>query len=455
MPAALPFAGYVRVSRVGDRTGPGFISPDVQADAITRLAAFHGLTVDEIVQELDVSGGKATEDRELGRLVRRVEAGELGGLLVWKVSRMSRSLVDGVLTAERIRTAGGRIVGEDLDTAAPMGRAILGFLLGYAEEELDQRRAGWREAQERAAGRGAYPSRPPLGYTKDDEGRLVPSEAAPAVTDAFRMRAQGDSLPAIQRMLRDRGVAVGLTTVTDTLRNPAYLGRIVHGRGETAIYVEGAHPALTDERTWQAAQRKGPAPTRNGRIAGRGVLLGLITCAGCGRPCTITGSGSGEHRRLSYVCRRRKGAECPAPAGGYVDQIDALVAEGIAARTPEEFGFWEAGWGEANELGAVHQLADEELEDFLRDASITALGGDLYNREVARRREAVQTAWDAFQEAADRATAIQSRGETSGIERERALARRALESVVLSKSTGHARWGPPVSERVAIRWRDA
>lgn len=445
---SLPFAGYVRVSRVGDRTGPGFISPDVQADAIARLAAFHKLTVDEVVRELDVSGGKAIEDRELGRLVRRVEAGELGGVLVWKVSRMSRSLVDGVMTAGRIRAAGGRIIGEDLDTAAPMGRAILGFLLGYAEEELDQRRADWREAQRRAAARGVYPSRPPLGYAKDDEGRLVPNEAAAAVTEAFQMRALGSSLPAIQTMLRERGVAVGASTVAGMLRNPAYLGRIVHGEGATDIYVEGAHPALTDQRTWQAAQRRGPAPVRNGRIAGRGVLLGLITCAGCGRPCTITGSGSGKHRKLSYVCRRSRATVCPAPAGAYVDQVDALVAEGIAARTPAR----QVVQFRAEDLDADLVHARAELEGFLAGASITALGAEMYNREVARRREAVQAAWDALAEADAHGLALLA---AEGIEHERALAREALASVVLSKATGHAQWGPPVSERVTITWREA
>ena len=170
----------------------------------------------------------------------------------------------------------------------------------------------------------------------------------------------------------------------------------------------------------------------------------------------MTGSGPGEKRTLSYVCRRgRKGEEnCPAPAGGYVHEIDALVSEGIAARTTgrKDFGvFFKAVEG----LDVAHGLATEELEDFLAGASIGALGADLYNREVARRREAVQEAWDAFQEASDHAKALLRLGEATGIEHERALAREALESVVLSKATGHGRWGPRVAERIAITWKDA
>jgi len=264
-----PFAGYVRVSRVGERTGPGFISPDVQRDTINRLARAHGLELAEVVEELDVSGGKAVDDRELGRLVRAVEAGELAGIIVWKLSRFTRSLLDGVTVTDRVRNAGGRVLGEDLDTSAPMSRPILAFLAGYAEEELAQRRAGWREAQVRAAARGAYPSRPPLGYDKDDEGRLVPNAVAPHVTEAFRMRAQGASMTAIQATLRERGLRISATTVAETLRNPAYLGKIVHGQGETAIHVEDAHPALVDERVWQAAQRKdGACCSASSRVPG-------------------------------------------------------------------------------------------------------------------------------------------------------------------------------------------
>jgi site-specific DNA recombinase len=173
------FDAYIRVSKVGDRGGSkSFISPDVQRDTVKRLAAVHGLTIGELVEELDISGSKPIDERDLGRLVRKVEEGESAGLLVWKLSRFSRSLLDGVTVADRIQRAGGRLIAEDFDSAAPMGKAMLGLLLGWAEEELDARRAGWRTAQRRAAERGVFPSRTPLGYMRieaegEEKGRLA------------------------------------------------------------------------------------------------------------------------------------------------------------------------------------------------------------------------------------------------------------------------------------------
>ena len=64
------------------------------------------------------------------------------------MSRFSRSLLDGITQASAITAAGGRLIGEDLDTGAPMGKALLGLMLGLAEEELDARREGWKRAVE-------------------------------------------------------------------------------------------------------------------------------------------------------------------------------------------------------------------------------------------------------------------------------------------------------------------
>ena len=65
--------GYVRVSRVAGRKGESYISPKVQRDKITGWAKFHDVELGEVVIEEDVSGAKPIDDRELGRLLGRVE----------------------------------------------------------------------------------------------------------------------------------------------------------------------------------------------------------------------------------------------------------------------------------------------------------------------------------------------------------------------------------------------
>jgi DNA invertase Pin-like site-specific DNA recombinase len=98
----MSFDGYIRVSDVAGRNGSSLISPTVQRETIERLALAKGLQLAEVVEELDVSGGKPIEERELGRLVRKVEQRESEGIVVWKLSRFSRSLL-GPGTVRRAR----------------------------------------------------------------------------------------------------------------------------------------------------------------------------------------------------------------------------------------------------------------------------------------------------------------------------------------------------------------
>jgi DNA invertase Pin-like site-specific DNA recombinase len=449
-----PFDGYIRVSRVAGRRGDSFISPDVQSETIERLAALHRIELGEVVEEFDVSGGRPIEERELGRLVRKIEAGESGGLIVWKVSRFSRSLRDGVAVADRIAKAGGRIIGEDLDTAAPMGKAILGFLLGWAEEELDARRAGWREARERAAARGVWPTRVPIGYVKGADGRLeVDPETAPVVAEVFRMRAGGASLGACAARLQETapGRAGGSrSAVKALLGSQAYLGRIV---AEDGLYVESAHRPIVDERTWHLAQRSGPKPVRNGAATGRGVLLGLLRCAGCGNPMTITLSGPPDARVPSYTCRKlRASGVCPSPAAARVDLVDALVIPGLDKRAKPAADV-AAARAEAETTADALTAAEKELDAFLAGALVGELGRELYAREVARRREAVETATEAHRTALD---ALQEFHAAEVLPRasdefRRGEARRLIESATLTRST-RGRW-QPLADRLEVIWR--
>jgi hypothetical protein len=117
-----------------------------------------------------------------GRLVERVERGESAGTVVWKLSRFSRSLLDAVETTKRITDAGGRLIAEDFDSKQSMSKALLGLMAGLAEEELDARREGWRQARARSVERGVPNGQAPLGYQKRPDGRLevVKADAPPA-----------------------------------------------------------------------------------------------------------------------------------------------------------------------------------------------------------------------------------------------------------------------------------
>ncbi|MGH2955650.1 MAG: recombinase family protein, partial [Solirubrobacterales bacterium] len=102
-------AGYIRVSRVGDR-GERLISPELQAERIRTYAAARGLEVELLEPELDVSGGRL-ERPILSEILDGVEAGRFEGVIVAQLDRLSRlSLADAHKVIERIESAGGQVI---------------------------------------------------------------------------------------------------------------------------------------------------------------------------------------------------------------------------------------------------------------------------------------------------------------------------------------------------------
>jgi DNA invertase Pin-like site-specific DNA recombinase len=436
---ALPFSGYVRISQVSGRSGDSFISPDVQTETIERLAKVHKIEISEIVQELDVSGGKAVDDRDLGRLVREVEEGKSGGIIIWKLSRFSRSLLDGVTVADRVSRAGGRLLAGDYDSASPMGKAILGFLLGYAEEERDARREGWREAQSRAVARGVQPTKTPIGYQRTEAGTLIPDpEASSLVLKAFQARARGASLQETADIL-----GMSKSGVKSLLQSTTYLGHVRMGD----MSKEDAHEAIVPLKTWQLAQRDGVTHARDGSLAEKGVLAGLIVCENCGYVLSVTGRGTGKSHEASYSCRgRRVGNPCSARASAKVQLVDEYVWPMLQERVGSVD--LEEALIEFHESSVAMTEAGQELHAFLEGAKITDLGPDLYASEVSRRREALRVATEDFRQARQSQEALV---ETDGMQGRRELARRLLESVSLSKAT-RGKWDP-IESRLTISWK--
>jgi len=471
------FDGYVRVSRVGGRSGDSYRSPSDQQAIIERLAREKGLTLGEIVAEEDTSGKTPIEQRQLGRLIKRVEDGDSAGLIVWRVTRFSRDFVDGITAAERVRAAGGRIVAEDLDTDMPMSRGILALLLDIAENELDNRRATWKRATDGAIERGLHLGKVPIGYVRPVIGRVEETgkpihgplvldadhpERVEAVRYVFRERAVGASWGRLRADLEERwGLKLSRSSVLQMTTCRAYLGEVSHGDAVKP----NAHPRIVTEVEWQAAQAAaGAAPVRNGLVRNTGMLHGLVVCAGCGGRCYTGTTGGGGS---AYGCANKRATRCPAPASITVDRLDAYVLPGVLDRIDTT---WDAAAHAARELAAVQALtsAQRELTAFLEVASAADLG-EHYATEVARRRAAIQMAQAEVYNVmalSDHPGVIEINGAVVPIDprrpevwaalpidKQREIARSVVDRVVIERAgRGQKR---PVEERASVEWKSS
>jgi DNA invertase Pin-like site-specific DNA recombinase len=144
-PAKMFRAGlYARVSTHDQQTLP------LQMRAMREYAAKRGWTI--AVQIKEVGSGAA--ERELRqKLLDAARRREIDVVLVWRLDRWGRSLVDLVVTLKELAELGVSFVSltEALDLTTPTGRAMAGLLSVFAEFEheiLRERiRAGIAEAR--------------------------------------------------------------------------------------------------------------------------------------------------------------------------------------------------------------------------------------------------------------------------------------------------------------------
>jgi DNA invertase Pin-like site-specific DNA recombinase len=349
------------------RHGDSYLSPKIQRDTIERIAREKGIELGEIIEEQDVSGGKKIRDRGLGRLVDKIEAGESDGLIVWKVSRFSRNLLDAVETMTNITKGGGRLLADDFDSNAPMSKALLGLLAGLAEEQLDARREDFAEARRRAIERGVYVAAAPPGYRRGPDGRLVVHEReARKVREAFERRANSESLTTLAR-------EYGWLHIHRLLASDTYLG--VARSGDEYVN-ETAHPPIVSIDLFERANApRSTRPTPTGETTRDRLLIGLARCAGCGATLKVTRRTNrrGEPLPDAYYCRDLSKARCPSRAFVHCEILDQHVAAWFEQQLVTNPAMIDAvaATQELDEALADEAEAQEDLSNYVTAVKVT------------------------------------------------------------------------------------
>jgi DNA invertase Pin-like site-specific DNA recombinase len=153
------FDVYTRVSDEDGRSGPSFGSPEEQ-EAVGRrwIEQQEDAALGEVVYDGNVSGAKPVDDRELGRLIRKVEAGESAGIILRYVDRYARDMIEGAMALVRITEAGGRLIAPDsgFDSARLNAetRMVFNIQLAIAQAQRERNIESRMQGTNRAAERG-------------------------------------------------------------------------------------------------------------------------------------------------------------------------------------------------------------------------------------------------------------------------------------------------------------
>jgi site-specific DNA recombinase len=464
--------GYIRVSRRAGREGESFISPETQPKKIADWAKLNEVEILEWWEEIDQSGAKL-ERPMFQQALARCEAGETGGIVVAKLDRFARSAVDALGAIRRLTDAGARLVSveDNFDGSTPMGRFAIGILTLIAELELERIKENWTAAVSGAIERGVHISaRPPTGYVRDEKGRLIrEGPAAGAVGELFRRRAGGASFRSLASWLDEQGIRPptgnphwSTSGVRQLLQNPVYLGQARSGQ----YVLEGAHESLVSRADFDAAQAtRTLLKARDGSIAGKALLGGLIRCAGCGHTLKIAGNTSkktGERYPVYYCTGRYASGLCPARATIRASYVDDYVEEQVLAAMRAEGGPIATAVAASQEIEQAAQAvteAEHELDLFIGNPKLLSLLGE------QKFLEGVEVRQRGLDESRERMAELRSQSvlaseladgdlleawPTLSLGERRRLLHGLLERVVLRRADGRAKSGVPPAERTQI-----
>lgn len=204
-PADQRVVAYTRVStQKQNETRNGL---EAQTDAIVRYAGAHELEV--IAWERDVMSGTKRNRPGLEAALDRLEAGEAPALLVAKLDRLGRSVVDLGVLIETYFVQGRFTLlsaGDSIDTRTPSGRLVLHVLASVSQWEAEAIRERTVAALSAKRQRGEkLGGRVPYGY-REDGGLLLPNaDERETMTRARTLREEGLSLREVSVALAAEG----------------------------------------------------------------------------------------------------------------------------------------------------------------------------------------------------------------------------------------------------------
>lgn len=335
---------YLRVSTVYQVDKDSL--PLQRKDLIAYSEMVLGIDDYEVFEDAGFSG-KNTARPAYQEMMNRTRKGEFSHILVWKIDRISRNLLDFAEMYTELKRLRVAFVSknERFDTSTPMGEAMLKIILVFAELERNMTSMRVSAVMKDRAKQGEWNgANIPYGYDWDAEKKYpVPNPVeAPIIRKMFEIYVQEKSIRRVTRLLislgakTKRGGKWNYATVLQMLKNPFYKGTLRYNYKEAArgkvkpesewILKENNHEAMVSPELWQRCNDiltsnrnfKGDTGKRN-ISQEEHIFSGLLKCSLCGYPLRshIMLRKNG-HNPSYYECYRKYQYVDPCTAKGNI-----------------------------------------------------------------------------------------------------------------------------------------
>ena len=360
------------------------------------------------------SGG-SMERPGLARLLEDIERGKIDCVVVYKVDRLSRSLLDFTKIIETFERHGVSFVSvtQQFNTTSSMGRLTLNILLSFAQFEREIIGERIRDKVAASKRKGKYMGGPPvLGYDVDRTNKklVVNEKEAELVRYIFKQFLKTGSPTLLAKELNKQGhttksyVTVAghphegrpwnKTHIYRTLHNNLYLGEVVH----QGNHYPGEHEAIISRDLWRKAhsilEQNCAARGAYTKAKTPALLKGIIRCGHCDHAMTMSFTRKPSKKVYRYyVCvgATKKGYDtCPVRtvAAGEIEEVVKRQLRAVFT-SPEliERTYQAAKKIEADEMERLRTgKADLELQ--------TLQSEKLTEREVIEAFDNLDQVWD-------------------------------------------------------------
>lgn len=293
----------------------------------------------EIFEDAGKSG-KNTKRPAFERMMDKVKAGQVSHVVVYKIDRISRNLIDFSIMYNEFKYHRVAFISlnEQFDTSSAMGEAMLKIVLVFAEMERKLTSERVTDVMIGRAQSGLWNgARVPYGWDWDDEKKCPVHSKVEAkyVKQMYADYLNGGSSVSIAKSYNankiptKRGGEWTSKTIADVIRNPMNKGDYRYNYRESArgrkkpqeevIYIKGVFEPLVSINEWEKANKlmdeRGLKMNSSGQTIMNkrcNVFTGLIFCGKCGERYNVRSKdcrqGSG-FRPSSYACgkKSRKG----------------------------------------------------------------------------------------------------------------------------------------------------
>jgi site-specific DNA recombinase len=278
------------------------------------------------------SGG-TLERPALKRLRADIEVGKVDVVVVYKIDRLSRSLMDFSRLVEVFEQHKVTFVSvtQSFNTTTSMGRLTLNVLLSFAqfEREVIGERIRDKVAASRKKGiwMGGWT---PLGYEVRDRKLVVNEADAKLVRSIFGRFLKLGSATTLAQQLISENVRNKYNKLIDKgmlykmLNNPVYVGIAMH----KGVSHPGEHVGVIDRKTWDKVQAKFQANPRKRAGATRAQTPALLKGIIFGRtgiamsPTHTRKNGRLYRYYLSQTVLKQGSGHCPVARSGCRDRED-------------------------------------------------------------------------------------------------------------------------------------